>query len=99
MALQTSAKQYVVIDPKQKFNSPTDIYNRAANWTLAGLEKNKAYRLAAKDQKRILGFVVGRGQVVCDWDRQMAFNVIQVCFGTDSTYQNSFNLNNGVKNY
>ena len=100
MALQPSARQYTEIDSEQCFNEPTDIYNRAANWTLAGLqEENKAYRLTAKDQKRILGFVVGKGRVLCDWDRRIAFNVVQVAFGTDSSYQNAFDLNDGVKKY
>lgn len=99
MSLSAAAKQYTLVDPAQEFNTPRDIYDRAANWALAGLEENKAYRLTAKDQKRILGFFVGRGRVLCDWERQTAFNVTQCCFGTDSTYQNSFCLYSGSKNY
>jgi hypothetical protein len=99
MTLSNAAKQYTLIDPDQEMNPPTDIYNRAANWTLAGLEEGHSYRLTAKDQKRILGFVVGKGRVVCDWERQTAYNEVQCCFGADSTYQNSFCLSSGNKNY
>jgi hypothetical protein len=99
MSLSKTAKQYTSVDPEQEFNTPLDIYDRAANWALAGLESGKAYRLTAKDQKRILGFVVGRGRILCEWDRETVYNVTQCCFGTDSTYQNSFCLASGNKNY
>jgi hypothetical protein len=99
MSLSKTAKQYTSVDPEQKFNAPRDVYDRAANWALAGLEENRAYRLTAKDQKRILGFVVGKGRILCDWDSRTVYNVTQCCFGTDSTYQNSFCLCSGNKNY
>jgi hypothetical protein len=97
MALNKTAKAYTAIDLEQEFDEPTDIYNRAANWSLAGLDDSQAYRLSAADQRRLLGFVVGKGRVLCDWERGLAFNVIQVCFGTDTDYSAAYSLKTGVK--
>ena len=87
--------QATFIDKAQEFNKPIDIYNRAANWALAGLDENKMYRLHRADQKRLLGFVVGGGMVWCDFSRQTAFNVVKSCFGTDWSYEKCYDLNTG----
>lgn len=85
------------IDEDLEFNNPTDIYNRAANWELAGLSEDKAYRLSAANQRRILGFYIGKGMVFCDWERKKAFNVVKCCFGTDTTYSGEFCLKTSQK--
>jgi hypothetical protein len=93
-----SANTFTAIDPEQSFNEPTDIYNRAANWALAQLE-GKAARLSAADQRKILGFVVGKGRITVEerGGKWLAFNWVAAAFGTDSTYNGCFDLATGQR--
>lgn len=93
MALTQTAKQVHRLDAEQGFNEPIDIYNRMANWALAQLE-GKAVRLTADDQRKLLGFVVGKGRVSIEYrdGRYLAFNWVTCCFGTDITCNGVFDV-------
>ncbi|XHX80868.1 MAG: hypothetical protein RBJ76_13315 [Stenomitos frigidus ULC029] len=96
MALSKQAKAYQTLDPEQDFHPPTNLENRIVNWTLAQFE-GKQVRLSASDQRKLLGFVVGKGRVVIEHrdGKWLAFNVISVCFGTDTAYSNVVDVATG----